>query len=50
MSMLLFFNAVVDVMTTFSDLSRINDLQQVILGTFSSQSEEVRSAASYALG
>ena len=33
-----------------SDLSRVTDLQQVILGTFSSQSEEVRSAASYALG
>ena len=28
----------------------MNGLQQVILGTFSSQSEEVRSAASYALG
>ena len=33
-----------------SDLGRVADLQQVILGTFSSQSEEVRSAASYALG
>lgn len=33
-----------------SDLSRVADLQQVILSTFSSQSEEVRSAASYALG
>lgn len=33
-----------------SDLSSISDLQTVILGTFSSQSEEVRSAASYALG
>lgn len=33
-----------------SDLSDIKDLQLVILSTFSSQSEEVRSAASYALG
>lgn len=33
-----------------SDLSGIKDLQLVILNTFSSQSEEVRSAASYALG
>ncbi len=33
-----------------SDLGRVGGLQQVILGTFSSQSEEVRSAASYALG
>ena len=33
-----------------SDLSSIADLQVVILNTFSSQSEEVRSAASYALG
>ena len=33
-----------------SDLGRIDDLQKVILGTFASQSEEVRSAASYALG
>ena len=33
-----------------SDLSDIKDLQLVILNTFSSQSEEVRSAASYALG
>lgn len=33
-----------------SDLSGVQDLQLVILSTFSSQSEEVRSAASYALG
>ena len=33
-----------------SDLSCVQDLQVVILNTFSSQSEEVRSAASYALG
>ena len=33
-----------------SDLSGVKDLQLVILNTFSSQSEEVRSAASYALG
>ena len=36
--------------TPHSDLSSIADLQTVILSTFSSQSEEVRSAASYALG
>lgn len=35
---------------THSDLSGVKDLQVVILNTFSSQSEEVRSAASYALG
>ena len=33
-----------------SDLSSIGDLQVVILSMFSSQSEEVRSAASYSLG
>ena len=35
---------------THSNLSGITNLQVVILNTFSSQSEEVRSAASYALG
>ena len=33
-----------------SDLSNVPDLQTIILSTFSSQTEEVRAAASYALG
>ena len=34
----------------FSDLSSHGDIQNVILESFSSQNEEVKSAASYALG
>ena len=34
----------------YSDLSGFSDLQHVIINVFSSPSEEVRSAASYALG
>lgn len=34
----------------YSDLSHVQDLQTIILSTFSSQTEEVRAAASYALG
>ena len=33
-----------------TDLSHVQDLQTIILSTFSSQTEEVRAAASYALG
>ena len=33
-----------------SDLSRMEGLEHIVLGTFSSLSEEVRSAASYTLG
>lgn len=38
------------VFISFSDLSRIENLKQVILHSFSGVSEEVKSAASYALG
>ena len=34
----------------YSDLSGFSDLQHVIINVFSSPTEEVRSAASYALG
>ena len=34
----------------YSDLSGFSDLQHMIINVFSSPTEEVRSAASYALG
>ena len=37
-------------LSVYSDLSGFSDLQHIIINVFSSPTEEVRSAASYALG